>query len=188
MSGETKIPSFDEIIQIQREMGSILLHNWKATSAFNGHWWFLLAVSLLIWVIGLFLFEKKNTYPFILIIVISHFIFSFIDGKFIGIGMIHYTIRLIPIQYPFIPVSFSFIPVAAVFLYKYCARWKIYIIGVFVTSLLLTLAFKYILLPLHVVTFHRGTYLYLFPWAFVTFILSRYLTEKILLVQLRHQE
>lgn len=102
---------------------------------YSHQWWFLVALTITIWVVWMFLVDKYRLVPICLIGLFTGLIAIIMDDFGITMNLWNYQYKLSYLTNQFYTVDLAVIPVSYMLLYQYVPRWKNYIIVLITLSL-----------------------------------------------------
>ncbi|SFA87143.1 MULTISPECIES: CBO0543 family protein [unclassified Bacillus (in: firmicutes)] len=135
------VPTFDDVLRARELHRDLAYQHWISDEFLTWKWWFLLAFSILPWVLWVLFRDKKRTYEILSYGLLWASIAALCD--IIGSNLIlwSYPDKLFPMAPPLIPADLAVIPVSFMFVYQYTKHWKSYII----CSLLVSAIFSFLI-------------------------------------------
>lgn len=169
-------PSFLREYELQSEADRALKESWINDIVFTWHWWLLVALTIIPWVVWWKVVDRKRifeilTYGFIVMIVASLF-----DAIGVENDLWEYHYQLIPLLDVFIVYDISVIPVTYMLIYQYFRTWKSFIISNIVVSGIFSFVSEPILVWLNYHHLLKWEYIYSFPVFIAMAVFAKYLT------------
>jgi hypothetical protein len=150
------IPSYEDVKNAREALKEVAFNHWVHHDLFTWKWWFLLAATIVPWIIWLLFHDKKKTFELLsygLIWATLASILDVIGGELILWG---YPDKLLPMVPPLFPADITVIPVLFMFIYQHSKTFSRY----FIFSVLGSALFSYIFEPL----FIKGNMFILHDW------------------------
>ncbi|MFB9330246.1 CBO0543 family protein [Paenibacillus aurantiacus] len=142
------MPSTNEAVnQIRNEYKRVTFEHWYRDDFLSLPWWFLLAATILPWVIWWRWLRVPTRTPELLLCVFAWTIIAmFCDVWGAYLLLWGYPDKLMPTVPPFLPADMSVIPLSFTCAYQFTASWRTYLLAV----LALSACFSYIIEPLFI--------------------------------------
>ncbi|OPX90081.1 MAG: hypothetical protein A4E53_01296 [Pelotomaculum sp. PtaB.Bin104] len=172
-------PSFIKESELQKEADIALRENWMNDIVFTWHWWLLVALFIIPWLVWWKVVDRKKifeilTYGFMVMIMSSLF-----DAIGVENDLWEYHYQFIPLLDVFIVYDVSVIPVTYMLIYQYFSTWKSFTIASIVVSGMFSFVSEPILVWLNYHDLFKWEYFYSFPIFIVIAITLKYLIIKI---------
>lgn len=116
---------------------------WKANVLFSFEWWFLVLMSILVWLIWWKTVDRGRLPQIVMFGALVLIVTTLLDGIGSQLLLWDYPVQLMPTFSRFIPVDFVALPVSYMWIYQYFRSWKSFLIGVSASALL----FAFVLEP-----------------------------------------
>lgn len=153
----------DQIIALQEELSRLDRQYWKENVLWTPNWWFLVGVSIIPWVVWLFLADKKRLKQILIMGAIVLILATVADD----IGAEHnvwvYPYKLLPAEPRLDPVDVSLIPVCYMLVYQYFRSWKAYLAVMVVSSAAAAFLVEHLFVYLQIYVLLEWRYIYSFP-------------------------
>ena len=175
----TRLERFDKIVEMGKEGQVALNEYWKDFSLYYSFEYWLMAVLLIAPIIYvLFKIDKNKTFEIGFYGYSVHVVFGYIDLYGRNMGFWNYPIPVIPVL-PGISIDSSFVPVIFMLVYQWTLKHKKnYYLYAFITSLVLSYAFKPILVMLGVFRLYGNVkYFHLLICYIIVIFVSKFLTN-----------
>ncbi|MCI3919669.1 hypothetical protein MO973_05410 [Paenibacillus sp. TRM 82003] len=173
------IDQYQKISDLMERLGDLKLQYWLEHDLFKPHWWFLLAASIIPWII--WWYKGKRQPELITHLLLWMIVSSLLDELGVSLHLWEYPKSLIALMPPLLPADLSVIPISFTFIYQYFPRGKSYFIGVVVLSAIFSFVIEPVFEMLHLFNMNLiWGHFYSFAAFIPTAYLVRWLTEKIL--------
>jgi len=146
-----------EVMELQENYGQILRKYFFEHVLFSIQWWFLLSVTIGLWIIWAFLVDKQRLKIILLIGLFTSIIALVADELGLSYVLWSYPYYLLPYTSTQYPIDAAVIPVFYMLLYQYFSKWKPYL----ATLTIITLFSIFLAEPLFI---KLGIYIPLNEW------------------------
>lgn len=114
----------DHLAEITRQLTQARIENWLGECFGTWHWWFLITLLIIPWIVWFKLVEKKNIVELSLYGIIIIFVTNTLDDLGFELSLWYYPLRIIPILSRFISIDCSLLPVIYMLIYQHFSDWK----------------------------------------------------------------
>lgn len=124
-----------ELIQIQDKYTHLHTKHFYENVIFSFQWWFLLIITIVLWIIWIVLVDKKRINNILLIGLLTSLIAFLLDNIGYSMALWNYPYYLTPFTSTQIPINLAIIPVFYMLLYQYLRKWKSYLVALTLITL-----------------------------------------------------
>lgn len=140
-------PTNEAVNQIRNEYKAVTFEHWYHDDFLSFPWWFLLASTLVPWIIWWKWLRVPSRTLELLVCVFGWSIIAMFGDVWGGYLLLWgYPDKLLPTVPPFLPADLSVIPLAFTCAYQFTAGWRSYLFAAFTISA----CFSYIIEPLFI--------------------------------------
>ncbi len=139
-------PSLKDIEMIREVLPVMELEYWLQYSLFTWQWWFLLASTILPWIIWWKKVDRSRFFDITTFGLWWVVVAVTLDNMGVTLHLWDYPIQLIYLMPPLVPADLAVIPITYMFLYQYIQSWGKFIIA----SIIAAFTFSYIIEPFFV--------------------------------------
>jgi hypothetical protein len=173
--------SYKDISEVTRNLRDISYEHWLLYELFTFHWWFLLALSIIPWIIWWKVLDKYRMNEIImfgLFIGLFSVIFEYI-GEYIALWW-GYKIKLFPggVTHIF-PFDLTVLPVSYMLAYQYFPKWRSFFLGMLTLSFGAAFVFEPLLDWMDIYVLITWKYFYSFPIYLLMGLFFKWLVKKI---------
>lgn len=169
----------NEIIQIQEKYARLQTKHFYENVIFSFQWWFLLTLTVVIWIIWIVLVDKKRLHNILLIGLLTSLIAFFLDDIGYSMALWNYSYSLVPYTSIQIPIDLAIIPVFYMLLYQYFRKWKSYLIALTLITLFAVFVVEAFFIEIGIYVPLRWELWYAAPIYFLIGIFVKSLIDKI---------
>ncbi|QPC45602.1 CBO0543 family protein [Mangrovibacillus cuniculi] len=126
----------EEIIELRRELFSIVYSNWKENTLFTPQWWILLIIVIGLWFIWWKLVDKSRLMEVCFLGTVVGIVSTLLNSIGIELVLWGFPNQLFSLVKTFNLLDLTFIPITYMLLYQYFTRWLPYSIAVIIFGLL----------------------------------------------------
>jgi hypothetical protein len=172
--------SYKNISDTTRNLRDISYEHWLRYEVFTFDWWFLLALSIIPWIIWWKVLDKNRVNEIIMFGLLVGLISVIIEyiGEYIALWW-GYKIKLFPGVTLLFPFDLTVLPVSYMLVYQYFPKWLSFFIGMFILSFGAAFVFEPILDWMDIYVLLTWKYVYSFPIYFVMGLFFKWLVKKI---------
>lgn len=127
--------NMEDIIDISGMLYDLQKEHFLENVLFSIQWWFLLLLTILLWVIWFRLVDKRRMGIILLVGLITALLATLMDDVGLTLTLWHYPNPLTPFISRLNSVDLAIVPVGYMLLYQYAKRWKPYVIALFLMTL-----------------------------------------------------
>lgn len=171
--------TFKEVIKAHDYYGQLKEEYFLENVLFSYQWWFLLLLTIGLWVCWLVIVDKKRLTPILFVGLISSLIATISDDIGVASGLWNYPHKLAYFAGQLYTVDFAIIPVCYMLLYQFFHIWKYYLIALLVLSVFATFAVEPLFVWMDIYVLLNWKHYYSTPFYFLIGILVKYFAEKI---------
>ena len=150
---------------------------WLENVVFTWHWWLGVALTVLPWMLWVFLRKKDSTHRILYAGFFSMFISSWFDYIGVSLGLWHYNYDVVPMVPSYLPWDFALIPITIMFMIQFKPHFNPYI-----KSLIFAGGSAFIGEPifkmLNTYDPEQWKYIYSFPILFVICLITQFITKR----------
>ncbi|WP_174612828.1 CBO0543 family protein [Virgibacillus ihumii] len=164
--------------ETQETYGQLIRQNYFENVLFSFQWWFLLLITVLVWIIWVTLVDKKRLNIILLAGFIPSFMASIMDKIGLTTYLWSYSYHLLPSIEAY-SINLAIIPVGYMLLYQYVSKWKKYLIVLAVLTAFAVLVAEPVFVFLDIYTMHAWKHLYSAPLYFLVGVVTKCLVDKL---------
>lgn len=173
-------PSSNEIIDIQKKLAEMRNERWYYHDLFTPQWWFLLALTILPWVIWWYLVDRTRIKQIWLNGALMTILIIHLDDIGTSLALWNYPYKLISIFPRLNPIDVSVLPVFHMLIYQYFTKWKAFLIANIIAALLFAYAVEPFFVKIHIYQLINWKYSYSIPGYIIKAIIIKYTLETVL--------
>jgi hypothetical protein len=175
-----RVPTFNDIEKAYNKVQDLSYKYWLHESLYSFNWWFMVILTIFIWVIWFKFVKKSELIEIILGGCMISLVTLLLDLIGVNLNLWNYPTLMISNFYPtLLPVDVVVIPVTYMFMYQFFKSWKIFIIA----SVVVSAGYSFIAEPIfHAMDIYRlkhWQYIYSFPIYIVLFLFIRWFVVKV---------
>ncbi|OZM58078.1 hypothetical protein CIB95_00420 [Lottiidibacillus patelloidae] len=122
-------PSFENVIDVQKELHHLRFEYWKGHDLFSLQWWGLLLMFIVPWIIWYKVIPKEKKAEVLSYGLLIGLLSSQLDEIGVMTGTWAYPYQLVQTNRGLNPYNFTLIPVGYMIVYHYFTKWKHFILG-----------------------------------------------------------
>lgn len=172
-------PGWPELIRMQIQLRDAVVRYWLDHDVFSGRWWFLLACTVLSWVIWLWLRDRRRLLETVLYGVMMSLAANYLDSALSGLVLWGYPHMEFPLMYPAAWVNFGPLPIMFMLTYQFFRPWKQFVIASVVLSAITAFIVEPFEVWIKVYELYSWRYYYSFPIYVLLFLGLRWILERV---------
>jgi len=169
----------NEIIQIQEKYERLHTKHFWEDVIFSYQWWFLLILTIVLWIIWIVLVDKKRLQNIVMIGLLTSLIALLLDDIGYSMALWNYPYYLVPFSSTQTSIDLAIIPVSYMLLYQYFRKWKSYLIALTLITLFAVFVVESLFVKLGIYVLVRWELWYAVPIYILIGILVKSLVDKI---------
>ena len=111
--------------------------HWREDNLFSGHWWFILIINLLFFLMFIVLIDRSRFIMSAFCLLFSFFLVALVNEVGNYFGYWSYPYQFLGFLESFNAVDFMTIPVVFALIYQYFTKWMAYLITLLLVSALI---------------------------------------------------
>ncbi|MFC7063120.1 CBO0543 family protein [Halobacillus seohaensis] len=177
---EEKFPEpLEEVYLAERILLESNYHYWIEHVLFTFNWWFLLALTIVPWIIWFRLVDRNRLLEISFIGAIVATTAIILDTIGTSLQLWSYGYKLVQMISPLYPIDLSLLPVLFMLLYQWFTTWKAYIISQTILAALGSFVAEPLFIWLGIYILHEWEIYYSFPIYIALAIIFKGLVEKL---------
>lgn len=113
---------YDKVASVNRELVAV----WRTEIVFSWRWWLNIALSILPWILWIWLRDKKNTVRLLFVGLVVALVTTFLDNLGISYNRWHYDWKVIPSIAIYLPWNLTLFPVGVMFFLQVKPQANVY--------------------------------------------------------------
>ncbi|WP_430787607.1 CBO0543 family protein [Virgibacillus flavescens] len=175
--------TFKDIIKAREAHAQLKKDYFFEFVLFSYQWWFLLVLTIGLWIGWLVILDKKRLTPILYVGLISSLIATISDDIGVTSGLWTYPYKLTYFSNQLYPVDFAIIPVGYMLLYQFFHIWKHYLIALLVLSVFATFVVESVFVRMDIYLLLKWKHWYSSPFYFLIGALVKYSVDKLCIKQ-----
>jgi hypothetical protein len=173
-------PTKDEINKVDNQLTELRLENFIHEDFLSPQWWFLLALTIMPWILWWILVDKTRIKQIWLYGALITILIIYLDDIGSELNLWNYPFKLVTIVPRLNPVDISVLPVMHMLVYQYFSKWKPFIIANIIVSLLNSYIAEPLFVKFGIYELTHWKYSYSVPIYIIKAAATKFVLEKVI--------
>ncbi|MFD1040460.1 CBO0543 family protein [Virgibacillus byunsanensis] len=170
---------FNEVLETNEKLVQLRIEHYFENVIFSNQWWFLIGVTIAIWIIWAFLVDKSRVKTILFVGFITSFIALLLDDIGLSLALWTYPYLLTPFSNQFQPVDLAIVPVGYMLVYQYFIRWRLFLFVLTLVSIFAIFVVEPMFIKFDLYLQLRWEHWYSGPFYIVIGIFVKWLADKV---------